>query len=66
MQESDRRKRAWAVFDQLVDLPPQQRSARLQAEDIGPDIRRQVQALLEDYDRDEQATAPAEAPPVTQ
>ena len=53
MHDSDRRARAWALFDRVAELPRDERAATLARETDDPALRTEVEALLLDYDRTE-------------
>ena len=59
--------RAWALFDRLVELPPERRAQVLEQEPLDPGMRREVDALLREYEQtaeaaDELSTQPVLAP----
>ena len=54
-------RRAWALFDRLVELPAGMRQAELEQEATDPALRRQVEALLAEFEQ--MATGPGPSPP---
>lgn len=62
MHDSDRRARAWALFDRVAELPPAERADALARETDDPALRGEVEALLRDFDQAEAAATPPADP----